>query len=131
MSKSIEGMDDLIRKLQKLPANLAKKAIRQGLREAAKVLQAEAKINAAEGEDATGNLAANIKVRAAKRSRKYIGTDVIQENQDFDHYYGAFQEYGTKKNKPKGFFRRAFDEKNQEAAKVMQNRTMKGIEKSI
>lgn len=113
---SFDGMDKLIQKLNSIPANAAKKAVRQALRPAAKVLQQEAKANAKKGEDVTGELAGSIKVRAAARSRKFIGVDVIVEAKDAEH--ASFIEYGTKHIKPRGYMRRSFDEKSDEAAKV-------------
>lgn len=102
--------------LQLLPKNLRKKALRQAMRPAMKPVAAAARDNAPKE---SGDMAKSIKPKSAGRSTKFIGIDVQMGEGDFkgDSFYGAFQEYGTSKMPPKGFMRKAYDEKG-EAAKA-------------
>lgn len=70
----------------------AKKAVRKATRASAKVFAKELKKNAPVD---TGELKKSIKVRAAKRSRKYIGVNATV-GLDTDAFYGNFIEFGAK-----------------------------------
>ena len=111
---TIGGADELQKALRGLPPAIAKKAFRKAMRPAMKPVAKSASEAAPKD---TGALAQSIKVRAAKRSTKFIGIDVQIGEGDFkgDTWYGAAQEYGTSKMPPKGFMRRAYDEDGDEA----------------
>lgn len=91
------GDAELRAKLSALTDAEARKAVLGATREAAKVIQAEAKRTAPKR---TGALRRSIKVRAIKRSRKRIGMRVTTSKLDSVYqgktFYGAFQEYGWK-----------------------------------
>jgi HK97 gp10 family phage protein len=102
----VRGDRELKRKLNQLANKEVKKIVRQAMRAGAKVILPRARANAPVG--ATGNLRRAIKVRAAKRSRKYIGINVTLGKGFFqgDEFYGAFQEFGWKTGKRKSSNRR-------------------------
>jgi len=113
----IPGLPDLLKKIHTAGnPKIVNKALRKGLRAGTKVMAKDAKANAPVHQGAyppgrkdrkPGTLKAAIKVRAMKRSRKgpgYRMTDFTGPN-----YYGAFQEYGTKKQKARPYLRPAFD----------------------
>lgn len=91
---TISGDKELIRALKALPRLVARRCLRQSMRPAMKIVQAEAKKNAPED---TGLVKKAIKVRAMKRSSKFIGIDVQLGEGDFKGktFYGSFLEYGT------------------------------------
>lgn len=142
---TITGIEEINQALKQLPKNVQKKAFRKAMRPAMKVVQNAAKANApvsGQGEESDeekpdddkpktprkkrggttknhkpGTLKRSIKVRATKRSRRFIGIDVLMGEGDFkgEVYYGAFQEYGSRYHRPQGFLRKAHDTKEGEA----------------
>jgi HK97 gp10 family phage protein len=93
----VTGSEELNRKLADLKGSKAKQAIRKASREALRPVAAAAKANAPRR---TGLLAQSIKVRALKRSRVRVGSQVTANgaNKKFNgrQFYGGFQEYGWK-----------------------------------
>ena len=100
------GDAELQKLLNALPEKVQKKIMRQALREAAKVVAAEARARAPVG---TGTLRDSIKVRAAKGKRGTIGAEVVTGEGYFQGktFYGAFIELGTRKMGAKPFLRPA------------------------
>ena len=92
---TITGDKELINSLKKLPKLVARKCLRQAMRPAMKLVQTAAKNNAPVK---TGLTQKAIKVRALRRSTKFIGIDVQIGEGDYKGktFYGAFLEYGTK-----------------------------------
>lgn len=89
------GDVDLIRKLDRLEARDAKKAVRRGTRAGAKIIKP---IVVSMAPKKSGILRQAIRVRATKRSRKFIGA-VVQMGAGWfkgPTFYGAFQEWGWK-----------------------------------
>lgn len=91
---TISGDKELIRSLRALPKLVARRCLRQAMRPAMKIVQSDAKNNAPVD---TGLTKKAIKVRAIKRSSKFIGIDVTLGEGDYKgkSFYGAFVEYGT------------------------------------
>lgn len=91
----VTGSEELNRKLAQLRGPQAKAAIRKASRAALRPVLAAAKANAPRR---TGQLAGAIKLRALKRSRVRVGSQVTASgsNNQFQGktYYGGFQEYG-------------------------------------
>jgi HK97 gp10 family phage protein len=85
------GLEALQQKLTQFEPKVARKYLRQGLREGAKIFQRVAKANAPRQ---TGALRRAIKVRAGKRNtvRVSIGSQWFQG----DQFYAAFLEFGWK-----------------------------------
>ena len=125
----VRGGASLSRKLNALANTEMKKIIRKALRSGAKVILPVARANAPVG--ATGNLRKSIKIRAAKRSRRYVALNVTLGKRFFvgDEFYGAFQEFGWKTGKRgsvkrravagKHFLQRAADTKGKAAGDVV------------
>lgn len=99
---SISGDKALIKSLKALPKLVARRCLRQAMRPAMKIVRDEAKQNAPVD---TGLTKKSIKVRAMRRSTKFIGIDV-----QIGTFYGSFLEYGTSKLPPKPFMKPAFDD---------------------
>ena len=98
----VEGWEVVAARLKALGPKLARKVIRQALRNGAKIINAEAvanvdKDNAPEWQD-TGNLKRAIRVRAGKRRRGYITVKSTVGKAWFkgETFYGAFREWGHK-----------------------------------
>lgn len=131
----LTGNRRLDRLFQTLPVKVQKKVLRKPLREAAKVIQKQAKRNAPKD---TGLLRRSLRVRAGRRSRRFKNTVriVVITGEGFfkgETFYGAFQEFGWKLGK-RGtpnrrqmpalhYIERAYKAKESEARSV----AMKGI----
>jgi len=123
------GLDKFQKKLMSMEKNLQHKVVRTALREEMKEFQSDAKAYAPKDD---GQIKKNIKVRASKRSRKSIGINVSLHKDTFkDNYYGAFQEFGTSKIKPKGFLRQSFDSNVESSMQSMEATLIKAMLKAI
>ena len=112
---SIEGFAELQKRLNELPKKLRNGAIRKGTRAGAKILQAKLKEATPVR---TGRAAKAIKVRALKRSRRFVGTTVrFDKPKDARILYIAVVNYGSKKRriKPRRFANDATAAASQEA----------------
>ena len=128
MADGFQGMEKLQQFLNDMPLNMQKKAARQALRPAFKKMLDGAKGNSPQE---TGQIKRAFKMRAAPRSRKFIGIDVILDGELFNgEFYGAFLEYGTKHIKPKGFIRKAYDENEKAVEQDALNKIKQIIEDS-
>ena len=110
---AITGDKELNRKLKKLGKD-SKKAVKKATKPALKPVMEESR-NLAPVK--TGALRRSIKVRALKRSRVWVGSRVTTAlGKGQNQFYGAFQEYGTKRGiTPKLFMTRAAERKRQQA----------------
>lgn len=104
---SVTGVDQVERAFRKLPKAAAKRVIRKAMRPAMKGV-AE-KVRELVPVD-SGLTRANVKVRAATRSRKGFGINVQIGEGDYKGvtFYAAFIEYGTVKIPAARFMFRAF-----------------------
>lgn len=137
MAKGITGMQQLKKQLSALPEKVQKKIYRQAMRPAMKIIHKEIIDNTVPVD--TGMLKDSLKVRAAKRSKQYVGVDIVTEAKDFTKtkdgaetetpYYSAFLELGTKHIEARGYMRRAVDNKGEEALDVATDKIAKLIEK--
>jgi len=125
----LKGARELDRKLARLEKRTAKKVMRKALRAGGKVILAEAKRRAPKR---TGALAASLKVRAAKRSRRRRGVAVIVATAEGwfkgDEFYGAFVELGTEDMEAQPYVRPAYDAKKGQAVQVIMTEAGRGIE---
>jgi HK97 gp10 family phage protein len=98
---SIQYGPELERKLRDAGPRIARKAVVSTFRREAKIIRDEAKSiltrTLAGPERSTGLAARSIKVRAAKRSRRWFGISVATGVTDYagKAFYGAFREFGT------------------------------------
>lgn len=120
MQVYVEGVEELMAKLKEV-GKKAKPALRRGCRQGSKVIQKQAKDDAPK---VTGDLRRAIKVRALKRSRKYVGTTVKMEIR-----YGSFVNLGTRKMKARAFLQQAVKEKGQQAANLAVGQALKELVK--
>lgn len=120
---TIQGDKELIQKLQALKKTQAKTAIGKGTRAGAKIVQAAAKQNAPV---LSGQLKRSIKVRSLPRSKKAVGTQVI-ESADFV----GFVEFGTKHQQGEHKFEEAAKGASDEAIQTMLEITRQEIDKAM
>ncbi len=133
----VRGTEQLKRHLDQLADVEIRKILRKAMRAGAKVILPAARANAPVG--ASGAVRRGIRVRAAKRSRRYIGITVTLGKGFFqgDEFYGAFQEFGWKTGKRKSsnrrqvpgkhFLQRAAEQKGKAAGDVVIAITWQGI----
>jgi len=125
---TIDGVEEILAELKTLEARVAKKLIQSALRKAMKPIKKAIDQNIPVGE--TGAMKeAGSKIRSLKRSRKRFGVTVGIGKKDWTGptWYAANVELGTSKMPGRGFMRRAFDEKKEEAAKIIKDEIGKGI----
>jgi HK97 gp10 family phage protein len=96
------GDKELLRKLDRLQKKDARKAIRRGLRAGAKILAVETKRLVPK---VTGAIKRAVRVRAGKRSRRYIAVLAMIGEGWFkgDSFYAAQQEMGWHAGKRTGY----------------------------
>lgn len=154
-SVSIEGLDDVLRRLRALGAEASKRGgpVRAAVRKGAVVIQKEmqagvqriiATPNKGGGDESTGLLLKSIKPMRAKARRDgtkgetYIVGPAKRARYPVDTRtpsgigvatVGKMLEYGTPKRQPMPFARPAFHAKKGEAVQVMTDEVLKGIEK--
>lgn len=152
---SIEGLDDVIRRLRALGAEASKRGgpVRAAVRKGAVVIQKEMQANVRHivatpnigGDDySTGTLEKSIKPMRAKARRDGVKGETYFVTVPRRARYpttektpsgigvatvGKMLEYGTSKRRPMPFARPAFHGKKVEAAKVMRDELLKGIDK--
>jgi len=152
---SIEGLDDVLRRLRALGAEASKRGgpVRAGVRAGAMVIVREAKLNVqriiaqpnvTESDPSTGLLEKSIApfrskarggekgetfVVTVKRSAKY-SDERVRGKLKTARVIGQRLEYGTGRTpEPKPWLRPAFHSKKNEAVNVMKEKTLAGIEK--
>jgi len=108
------GEKELLKKLKRIPAKDAKKAIRKGTRAGAKMLVPEVKANTPKR---TGLLKKSVKVRSLKKSRVRTGVAVQMGKGAFvgKTFYGGFAEYGTTRQDAQEFIKKSVRSKGQQA----------------
>lgn len=111
---------ELEKLLKNFGAAVAKRPVRRALREGQKVITAEAKVRAPKDE---GDLKKAIKTRALKgrgrAGRQQIATaTTVAEQHMPERYYASFVELGARGVAGQEFFRKAFDVKEDEAART-------------
>lgn len=124
----ITGLKEVDRLLAGLEPKLAKKHIRGGMRKGMKLVRDAAKANAPVR---TGKLKKAIKVRAGKaRKRKQIVIEVRVGEGDFKGatFYGAFQEFGTKRLEAREYMDNAFQSRGEAARQAIIAAIKAGVE---
>ena len=154
-SVRIEGLDDVLRRLRSLGAEASKRGgpVRAAVRKGAVVIQKEMQANIRRivatpnkggGDESTGVLEKSIKPMRAKARRDGTKGETFMVGPNKRARYpiskrtpsgigvatvGKMLEYGTPKRQPMPWARPAFHAKKDEAAKVMTDEVLKGIEK--
>jgi HK97 gp10 family phage protein len=129
-SFSVDGVEDVVRKLQSLTPKLQAQALRKATREGAKVIQREAKALAPVQ---TGALRDSIKVKAGKRKKGRISTLIQVGQGDFkgDTFYGAMVEYGTRRMPARPFMTPAYESKGNAAKNVAVAEIERALERIV
>lgn len=118
MHIEVVGADEVLRRLDDFKKTKSKAMLRKGTRAGAKVMQEKLK---AETPRLTGASAKYIKVRAYKRSRRFVGHVARFERvPESKLLYIFVVNYGSKKRKiaPREFIQKAVQESRVRAAKV-------------
>jgi HK97 gp10 family phage protein len=112
----VTGNKELDRKIKKLGPKLSSKIARNAARAALKPIHKDV-ISFAPRD--TGEMAAGIKLRAAKSRKR--GQIVLEIRTDGPHgYLAVFNEYGTRRgNPPRPFMRRAFELHKDSSRKIL------------
>ena len=114
----IIGLPELNRQFRALPAAVARKVIRQGLRAGAKIIRDEAMVRSPVDE---GLLRSSLRVRAAKVRKKNAFAVLVTTGVGFftgEAFYGAFVEFGTERMEGRHFIQGAFQAKELTARNV-------------
>lgn len=122
----LKGLGPINRKLRSLEAKVAKKVIRQSMRQALKPVQTEAK---AEAPKDGGALAKAIKIRSGGRGRKgaIILRIVITKDSFPGIFYAAFRDLGTKRMKADPFMQRTVKSERSGAIRRARDLILAGI----
>jgi HK97 gp10 family phage protein len=118
----LTGQKAVARAFKKLPAKMAKKGIRKGLRAGAKIMANQIKVEAPKE---TGLLKKQVKVRARKRSTKFIGVNASAvDPKTQNEFYGNFIEYGSNNIDKNPFVENSF-QKSKKQAETIAAKTIK------
>ncbi len=151
VTMKIEGANELIRSLKRLPINLRKKHLRRAVRQGAALVRNEVRRNAPTD---TGRLRRNIKSRSKrgtrstlravvtvnvarrKQGRELTGKFMSTGNRSAnvapnDAYYWRFLERGTSKMNARPFIRPAADAKFREVVNHVIRETQRGVDEDI
>lgn len=121
MSTEVKGLEDLIAKLNALPAKLEKKVIRAAVRKGANIIRDKARSYVPVD---TGDLKKSITVSGAKYKKGTIALAIKPRNnkkKGVTVFYGRFIEYGTSKMAAKPYMRPAYDEAEKEVLDTVIN----------
>lgn len=126
---SLRNLHGVSRAMSSVALLVSKKAAKEGLIEAAKIIQAEAKRRAPV---LTGAMRDAIKIVDSKSLK---GVNVIISKSDVpgdvDVFYARFIEFGTKHIAPRRFMRGAFESKRNEALRAQLATTFRGLTSAI
>lgn len=148
----LEGIDELKRILQALPARIRGKAIRAALRKAATVIRDDAKarapvLQAMVPYRTPGTVKKRISIRASKFARQagdegvFVGVKPLRGRADtrrygkasarnpHDPFYWRFLEFGTRKMGARPFLDPAAKEKGEDAIRIFMREAVPAIEK--
>lgn len=130
---SVEGAEEVLRELEARGKKIASKGLRKALREGGRPFLAAAKANVPVR---TGALKKSLRLRAGRRSRKWISFVVTTSKESKGNlfvgkqYYAGFVEFGAPRRgiKPSGFLRRAFEARKEEAKGIVIKELRKFLE---
>lgn len=122
----LTGIKEIDAALADMEKKVAKKLLKDAMKASMKPMLAAAK---AAVPVETGTLKRYVKLRTAKRSRNSFGFTIGVGEKDFQGkaWYGAAVEYGTSKQEPKGYLRKAFDENKESAIRLAQQQIKAGL----
>ncbi len=120
----VEGLDELLKKLENLPLTIARKLIVRALRKGAEPIRVEAGERAPVGDDPPhlkDTMITVVSEQTATGATARIGPSKAG-------FYGLFQELGTSHNAKQPFLLPAFEAKKSEAIKIIADELGRGIE---
>lgn len=122
----VEGIEDLMARLNSLGERVATRTENRALREGAEILRGGISRRAPQSENNTDHLADNIVMSGVKQSEvgKYI-----EVGPDKEHFYGLFHELGTVKMSAHPFMGPALEEDGKEVINTMAGVLREELEK--
>jgi HK97 gp10 family phage protein len=128
VAEEVIGLDDLLKQLNDVASLVAsKKIIVKALREGAEPIRERAEQLAPDDPTTPGS---RIKESMMVSVVEQTGTGAIAKiGPSRKGFVGSFQEFGTMHHSAQPFLRPAFDEKKDEAVKIMSDVLAEGIEK--
>lgn len=127
----IEGLEQLISKLNSLPDKLEKKVVRTAVRKGAILIRNKAREKAPIG---TGTLKKSIKIRSNRAGNGVVSFKIGPTNdkkKGTDIFYGRFQEFGTSKMPAHPYMRPAYDESESEVLDAVINEIKSKLNEAI
>lgn len=127
----IEGLEQLISKLNSLPDKLEKKVVRTAVRKGAILIRNKAREKAPTG---TGTLKKSIKIRSNRAGNGVVSFKIGPTNdkkKGTDIFYGRFQEFGTSKMPAHPYMRPAYDESESEVLDAVINEIKSKLNEAI
>lgn len=137
MSLDMIGMDDILKALKNIDANLAKKVLRKSLRKVLKPMCDEIKQAAPvgkteleEGDKPHGQIKKYTKVAAGKRQKNRLSMVIKVDNKDrqTNPYWSAFTEKGTVTQPAQNWMKDIFDKDANRARTELLNDVKQGVE---
>lgn len=116
----LTGIEAVLNELLKLDAKVSKKGLRQAMRAGMQPMKAALK---AAVPVHTGKTRSAVRIKATKRSRTGFGVMVSIGEKDYvgKTFYAAMVEFGTSKQPPQGYMRKAFDATQAESIKTAED----------
>ena len=155
MNGELKGLDELRAKLRKLPAELQFRGFRSGMRTAAKVVEAAAKLNAqtqADDPETRRSIVKNTAIRFSPKDFKRRGDIVFRVgvlggakkpvgpggwkvdktgNPGGDTWYWRFLEFGNSRIRARPFMRPALEQNAETVAQVAQTEITRAIDRAV
>ena len=125
---TISGVDDVVKKLHKLPVAIADRVLISAIRAAAKPLAQEAKQRVPVD---TGRLKKSIGVVKRRSKDKNIVMFTVAPRKKKGGWTAHFIEFGTSKMAAKPFMRPAFESKGDEALEMAKKKLRQRVDKEI
>ena len=125
---TIHGLDDVVKSLEELEPRLAKKILKKSLRKILKPLHAEVKSNQP---SESGAMKKQVKLRAGKRSRKWISMNVEAKKDESSSWYASFVEMGTKNQDPQDNWLNALNAKRSQIMTSAKTEILKTLDEVV
>jgi len=125
---TLDGMDELVKKLYDISERVGVQAENKALREGAEIVRVDAGRRAPRSELDKPHLADNI-IKSNVKTDRRSGIKYIDVGPGKGFFYGLFIEYGTSKIEAKPFLSTAYKENRNEVLKTMADVLRKEIEK--
>ncbi len=128
ISVKTEGIDEILRKLKRLPERVQKNVVVGAVRASAKPIIKEARLLVPVR---TGTLKKSIGIKKRRSKEKNIISFSVAPLSKKGGFYGKFVEFGTKKMSAHPFLRPAFEKKGEDSISSAKEYMRKRIDKEI